>query len=796
MDGYQKQEIMHIRTFPIFFLFFAGYPAVAAALTEQQAEAVDSVLDDMTISSGKVDDPHARTELGVLTEATPISGTVVTAEALEHLQLGNNLLELAKRVPGISMIRNMRIPDGGKLYTENRIDGMRATATNTSVLDEVDQADIERIEVITGPASALYGSGAFGGTISIFTRQPPKEFTFKPSQEFGSYGFERTKFFAGDSFANGRLGVILTGSTLDFDGWRKNTAQANNNPAEEHKDGLALRTLFKPTDSTKITVGLNYLKYNYRWAGPIPLDAAATAGFNNMAFNGSRVKDVFHANDWRQTVPGAYGEYDDEYRTVSIRLQQLVGDRGEFTFARTRISLNEQNNGNGGSGGANNVICDDGTSNGTAFTGDVIAPGKTVRCSAANNGVFSAGRWSNATITNTIKENDAVTETTLAMYRQEFDLAKSTAYVGWESIDVLSDSKTWNNAFSALQAQNGMWARSTISSAGNRSKTQESTPFVHFEFSPLDKLRLHFGERFGVIEYDVDDRTSPNRDVNKMTRRGQVHRVGATYDFLPDHLVWANLGETFNPQSTGSLTNSQAVGNSTNVIGRPLSPERGITRELGFRGNFDRLGLKYDVTLFDADSNGFLVTRDCTSDERTSYNAGATCTIQDAAGQLSTRGVESTFRWAATSWLDVGATYTNSRVWFTDYKTVGTGGFDYSGKDYQAAPRQKLNLRLGFKPAPGWLVELEGDHIADYYVDNTNTKGTYSRPDLYNLRASYRSDKWSFWMHALNLTDREYATRVQLSTVAGKQVLAAQAGQGNAGSYTPLTFRVGVSYDF
>ena len=145
-------------------------------------------------------------------------------------------------------------------------------------------------------------------------------------------------------------------------------------------------------------------------------------------------------------------------------------------------------------------------------------------------------------------------------------------------------------------------------------------------------------------------------------------------------------------------------------------------------------------------------------------------------------------------WLDLGATYTNQRVWFTDYATPG---YDYTGKTLQAAPRQRLNLRVAVKPAPGWRVELEGDHISEYYVDNTNTAGTYSRPDLFNLRASYRSKDWSFWVHALNLTNEKYATRVQLSTVAGvSNVVAAQAGQGNAGSYTPLTLRAGISYQF
>ena len=119
------------------------------------AQEGDTRLKEMKVSAESDKPVQQRTELGKMTEYTPISGAVVTQEQVEHLQLVNNLLELGKRVPGISMIRNMRIPDGGKLYTENRIDGMRATATNTSVMDEVDGADIERIEVITGPASAL-----------------------------------------------------------------------------------------------------------------------------------------------------------------------------------------------------------------------------------------------------------------------------------------------------------------------------------------------------------------------------------------------------------------------------------------------------------------------------------------------------------------------------------------------------------------------------------------------------------------------------------------------------------------
>jgi hypothetical protein len=147
-------------------------------------------------------------------------------------------------------------------------------------------------------------------------------------------------------------------------------------------------------------------------------------------------------------LPGTYGQYIDEYKTTSLRLQQLVGERGELTLARTRIVIDDGiNNGNGGSGGANNVICDN----------------VTVTCAT----------WStrSATVTNTVKLSKAITETTLAMYRQEFDFAKATAYVGAETIEVSTDSTTFNNSFTALQAQAGHWAKGTMTATGQGNLT-------------------------------------------------------------------------------------------------------------------------------------------------------------------------------------------------------------------------------------------------------------------------------------------------------------------------------------
>ncbi len=729
------------------------------------------LLKEMVVSAAKDKPVQQRTELGKVTVYTPVSGAVVSQEEIEHLQIVNPLLELGKRVPGISMVRNMRIPDGGKDYTESRQDGMRTLARNTSALDAIDLSSVERVDVITGPASALYGTGALGGTISVTSRKPPQEFGARLSQEAGSWGFRRTQGDVGVSSADGRYGFLITGSTMNYDGWRASSTIADGNAAAEKKTGAGVKAFFNPTETTRISAGYDYLMYDYRWAGYLAM---------------TKFKQ-----DWRQTTAGTYGESIDYYGTKTLRLQQMVGDRGELTLAYGRIDDDSTAYGGAGSGGASNVICDD------SSTGAALATGTTVKCSSVNGGTYNATtkKWTGGTaVTNTLKYGTNTATTTTAQYRHEFDAMQSTLYVGTDIYETIADTATYSNAYTASQAQSGLWARGAMTATGQGSVTtrRENTPYVHYEFSPAEKWRIHMGERFATVNDTVDDRTAANKDV-QMSHRGNVLRSGVTYEFTADHLVWGNVAQTFNPPATTTLVNSAAVGTAGNTIGANLAPEKALTTEIGFRGRFDASAFQYDVTLYNTVNDGFNVTRVCTAAEAAALNNGATCNINENAGQLTARGLETMFSWAVNSWFDVGATYTNARAYYNTYKTATV---NYSGNSYQAMPNQRLNVRASFKPAANWQVELEGDHISDYYVDTANS-GTYTRPDLYNLRASYRQKKdLSLWLHVLNLTNQEYATRVGYSTIAGISTLAASAGQGNSGSYIPLTLRIGASYKF
>ncbi|HBC02116.1 MAG TPA: TonB-dependent receptor, partial [Pseudomonas sp.] len=171
-----------------------------------------------------------------ITEA-PASISVISREDLQQKRY-NNLAQALGDVEGIDIGQgtgktgglNISIRGMPSQYTLILIDGRRQNAagnvtpngfneTSTSFMPPL--SAIERIEVIRGPMSTLYGSDAMGGVINIITRKVAKEwtgsltqdYTYQEDRDFGDT--RNTSIYASGPLVDGLLGLQLRGSLFD-----------------------------------------------------------------------------------------------------------------------------------------------------------------------------------------------------------------------------------------------------------------------------------------------------------------------------------------------------------------------------------------------------------------------------------------------------------------------------------------------------------------------------------------------------------------------------------------------------
>jgi iron complex outermembrane receptor protein len=111
---------------------------------------------------------------------------------------------------------------GIKLY----VDGIPATLPDgQGGVDSIDIGSLDRIEVVRGPASSLYGT-ASGGVINMYTEDGPEDQPFIEARtSFGSYKFRKHQLKAGGQAD--RLNYLVNLSRLELDGYRDQSKTEN-----------------------------------------------------------------------------------------------------------------------------------------------------------------------------------------------------------------------------------------------------------------------------------------------------------------------------------------------------------------------------------------------------------------------------------------------------------------------------------------------------------------------------------------------------------------------------------------
>ncbi len=170
--------------------------------------------------------------------------TVIDRETIE--QSGQSTLtELLARQPGLQMSTNggpgattaIFMRGAEARHTLVLIDGMRIRSATTGqpALEDIPLADIDRVEILRGPASALYGSEAIGGVIQIFTRR--NEGPTRPNVYLGYGSYNTRQAEAGIGGSQDALSFGLHAGRYDSDGFNATNAKVGSSYNPD-KDGF------------------------------------------------------------------------------------------------------------------------------------------------------------------------------------------------------------------------------------------------------------------------------------------------------------------------------------------------------------------------------------------------------------------------------------------------------------------------------------------------------------------------------------------------------------------------------
>lgn len=166
-------------------LFVAGVGVLASSSCISVAYAEDDAL-QVAAYSPAVGDAVVVTAARspVALKDTLASTTVITEEDIQRTQ-ARNLYQVLKTVPGVNVRRrggraansSVSLRGMGASGTLVLVDGIRIESGTSGDVDiqQIPVDQIERIEIVRGPKSSLYGSSALGGVIQIFTRSGKKD---------------------------------------------------------------------------------------------------------------------------------------------------------------------------------------------------------------------------------------------------------------------------------------------------------------------------------------------------------------------------------------------------------------------------------------------------------------------------------------------------------------------------------------------------------------------------------------------------------------------------------------------
>jgi iron complex outermembrane receptor protein len=280
--------------------------AMADASDQRQTEGGRFEMEEVVVTATMIEEPIRE---------IPKNVTVITSEDIAQAS-SNNVVDLLAREANINLLSffgtdkrsSVDIRGFGQTGVSNvvvMVDGFRLNSPDLAGPDfsSVPLDQIERIEIVRGGGSVLYGDGAVGGVINIITKKGPKKSEARILTSYGSYDAFEGATSLGGQFQG--LRANLDASYYDSDGYRDNGGLRK-------RDGSA-KLSYDVNDRLSLSWGASYHEDKQGFPGGVPLEDVDSKG---------KRKESSSPND--------FGETTD--KRVSAAMEAQAGPLGVLRF--------------------------------------------------------------------------------------------------------------------------------------------------------------------------------------------------------------------------------------------------------------------------------------------------------------------------------------------------------------------------------------------------------------------------------------------------------------------------------
>ncbi|MDP9803178.1 TonB-dependent siderophore receptor [Acinetobacter calcoaceticus] len=495
----------------------------------------------------KVDSSSSATRSEIALKDTPQSVSVVTQKVIEDIG-ATRLIEALDLAGGVGRANNF----GGQGLTGFNLRGFTSGEfyrngfpINRGYPNAPDSNTIERIDVLRGPSSSLYGRGDPGGTFNLISKIPKSEQQTTLGAQLNSEGLYRTTVDTTGTIPNAenigyRLNVIAEGG----DSYRDHV--------ESKRYGITPVIQWQATDATKVTFEADILRNQH------PLDRGHTRYPAQKSFNSSPETYLWETGKYSNRL------YNDNNMT-QLRVEHDFGNDWKLNAGVQYLNGKLY-----GYAVEANGIQNDGETLGRNYNY------RELKWQDTDAQINLTGNFQLLGLAHTL-----VTGLEYENYDYKSYIIRSSGDIGSYPINI--NDPVLGQPLPELNRV----------TTHDRENLKTTAVFVQDQIDLNERLTALLGLRFEHYEHDYKN-LLPNTANWNTSHDAFIPRLGLVFKARDDLSIYSNAAKSFKP-NTGASRN-----------GEGFDPEEGIAYELGFKWQALENMLSVDSAIFYAEKENVL----------------------------------------------------------------------------------------------------------------------------------------------------------------------------------------------